>query len=392
VSTRRNAWPLVAQREIQVRLTDRNFLVSTGLTLLLVIGVFALQALFSGGPASYRVAVTDDDGAAVVAQAEEVLRASDEEATIRPVQVADEAAGEAAVEAGDADALLVRSGDGWTLSADGSPANNLRQAVADVVRTQALTANAEAAGTSVEELTRGAELTVTDLSGDDGEQAIIAFLVGVIFAALFYMSSVLFGMAIATSVVEEKQSRIVEILAAAIPVRQLLTGKVLGNTALALGQLVLFVAVGLVGLTFTDYTSFLPGMTGAVLWYVPFFVAGFLALACIWAAAGALASRVEDLQATTMPVTLFLAVIFLVSINLEGAVQQVASFLPVASTILMPMRILAGEAAWWEPAVALLVTLAFSALTVRVGARLYRRALLQTQGRVSLRAAWNARD
>src|SRR5690606_25879940 len=118
VSTRRNAWPLVAQREIQVRLTDRNFLVSTGLTLLLVIGVFALQALCAGGPASYRVAVTGDGGAAVVAQAEEVLRASDEEATIRPVQVADEAGGEAAVEAGDADALLVRSGDGWTLSAD----------------------------------------------------------------------------------------------------------------------------------------------------------------------------------------------------------------------------------------------------------------------------------
>jgi ABC-2 type transport system permease protein len=392
VSTRRNAWPLVAQREIQVRLTDRNFLVSTGVTLLLVIGVFALQALFTGGPTSYRVAVTDDAGATVVAQAEQVLQASDEGATIDAVRVADEAAGRAAVEAEDADALLVRSGDGWTLSADGSPAGSLRQALADVVRTQALTANAEAAGTTLEELTRGAELVVTDLSGDDGEQELVAFLIGVVFAALFYMSSVLFGMSIATSVVEEKQSRIVEILAAAIPVRQLLTGKVLGNTALALGQLVLFIGVGLIGLTFTDYTSFLPGMTGAVLWYVPFFLAGFLALACIWAAAGALASRTEDLQATTMPVTLFLAVVFLVSINLDGAVQQIVSFLPVASTILMPMRILAGEAAWWEPVLAMLITLAFSALTVAVGARLYRRALLQTQGRVSLRAAWNTRD
>lgn len=392
MSTRRNAWPLVAQREIQVRLSDRNFLVSTGLTLVLVVGVFAVQALFSGGASSYRVAVTDDEGAAVVAQAEQVLQGSDEEASLSPVRVADESTGEATVLAEDADALLVRSGDGWSLAADGTPARDLQQALAEVVRTEALTANADAAGTSVEELTRGAELATTNLSGDDEQQEVIAFLVGIIFAALFYMSSVLFGMAIASSVVEEKQSRIVEILAAAIPVRQLLTGKVLGNTALALGQLVLFIGVGLVGLTFTDVTAFLPGMTGAVLWYVPFFLAGFLALACIWAAAGAMASRTEDLQATTTPLTVFLAVIFVVGINLEGVTAQVVSFLPIASTILMPMRILAGETAWWEPALALVVTLAFAALTIRLGERLYRRALLQTQGRVTLRTAWATRD
>lgn len=392
MSTRRNAWPLVAQREIQVRLSDRNFLVSTGLTLVLVVGVFAVQALFSGGASSYRVAVTDDEGAAVVAQAEQVMQGSDEEASLSPVRVADESTGEATVLAEDADALLVRSGDGWSLAADGTPARDLQQALAEVVRTEALTANADAAGTSVEELTRGAELATTNLSGDDEQQEVIAFLVGIIFAALFYMSSVLFGMAIASSVVEEKQSRIVEILAAAIPVRQLLTGKVLGNTALALGQLVLFIGVGLVGLTFTDVTAFLPGMTGAVLWYVPFFLAGFLALACIWAAAGAMASRTEDLQATTTPLTVFLAVIFVVGINLEGVTAQVVSFLPIASTILMPMRILAGETAWWEPALALVVTLAFAALTIRLGERLYRRALLQTQGRVTLRTAWATRD
>src|SRR5690606_17196189 len=101
--------------------------------------------------------------------------------------------GEATVLAEDADALLVRSGDGWSLAADGTPARDLQQALAEVVRTEALTANADAAGTSVEELTRGAELATTNLSGDDEQQEVIAFLVGIIFAALFYMSSVLFG-------------------------------------------------------------------------------------------------------------------------------------------------------------------------------------------------------
>ena len=56
----------------------------------------------------------------------------------------------------------------------------------------------------------------------------------------------------------------------------------------------------------------------------------------------------------------------------------------------MPKRILAGGVAWWEPLVALGLLAAFAVVTVWVGERLYRRALLQTGGRVSLRQAWSA--
>ena len=82
-----------------------------------------------------------------------------------------------------------------------------------------------------------------DGADDEGVQVIAGF----VFVFLFYMAAILFGYAIANSVVEEKQSRIVEILAAAIPLRQLLVGKVVGATALALGQMVIFVAIGLIG-------------------------------------------------------------------------------------------------------------------------------------------------
>jgi ABC-2 type transport system permease protein len=100
----------------------------------------------------------------------------------------------------------------------------------------------------------------------------------------------------------------------------------------------------------------------------------------------------KDLQATTTPLTLVLVAIFVVGVNLDGLWQQIGSFVPVMSTILMPMRLLAGETAWWEPGVALLITLAFAACTVLAGSRLYRRSLLQTQGRVSLKAAWTSGD
>lgn len=102
---------------------------------------------------------------------------------------------------------------------------------------------------------------------------------------------------------------------------------------------------------------------------------------------GALASRIEDLQTTTMPLTMVLVVTFVVGLNLQGVWRTVASFVPVVSTILMPMRILEGEAAWWEPLVALALVTVFCALTVALGARLYQRSLLHTSGSLSWRRA-----
>jgi ABC-2 type transport system permease protein len=175
-------------------------------------------------------------------------------------------------------------------------------------------------------------------------------------------------------------------------VRQLLFGKVIGNTLLALGQMALFVGIGLVGITFTDYASFLTAVSGPVVWFVAFFIAGFVALACVWAVAGSLATRNEDLQGTTTPLTMGLVLALFAGIFLEGTWQVVASYVPVVSTIAMPMRLLTGSAQWWEPVLSLLLTAGFAAVTVTVGERLYRRSLLHTSGRMSYRQALRATD
>src|SRR5690625_3498806 len=117
------------------------------------------------------------------------------------------------------------------------------------------------------------------------------------------MSSIIFGMAIANSVHEEKQIRSVEILAAAIPVRQLLYGKVLGNCLLAFAQIVLYGVLALIAINFTDLTVDVAWLASASGWFVAFFAAGFMALAAIWAVLGAMASRSADLQSSTAPVT-----------------------------------------------------------------------------------------
>jgi ABC-2 type transport system permease protein len=388
---RSRPWVLVTAREIVVKLRDRNFLASTGLSLAIVVGVMLMQFFFTGGAPTYRVAVTDDAGTQLVAALEAQLQAQDPEAEAAVVRVGGAADGERMVRDGEADALLVREDGAWALATDGPAPRDLHLGMLELVAANGLAENAERLGVGVEELLSGTQLLTRDLSGDD-DQGMVAYFAGLVFAMLFYVSSLLFGMSIATSVVEEKQSRIVEILAAAIPVTHLLLGKVLGSTVLALLQLALLAGVGLIGLQFMDLDLGLPGLAEAVAWYVPFFLFGFLALACIWAAAGALASRSEDVQSTSMPLTMVLVGVFVVGINLNGQAQVIGSFVPVMSTILMPMRLLADEAAWWEPLLALLLTLAFCAVTIAVGARLYRRSLLHTRGRLSWRKAWTTGD
>ena len=103
---------------------------------------------------------------------------------------------------------------------------------------------------------------------------------------------------------------------------------------------------------------------------------------------GALASRTEDIQSTSTPITSLMVLMYFGALFLDGTPRVVGSFVPPVSAILMPMRVLEGEAAWWEPLVALLLLVGLAAVLILVGERIYRRALLQTGGKLSVRQAW----
>ena len=296
------AWALVARREISSKLVDRTFLVGTLFTLLMIAGLVLAQALLSERVDDYDVAATP----AATSMAQDVADQAtglDDKVRVRVVDVPDDAAARAALTDEEADAWLTPGADGWVLVGRDEVPRNLEEVTATVVRDTTLTENAEAAGTTVAAMTRGSQLT-TDVLVGDADQRDFAQGMAFALAFLFYLSSIAFGMTLAGSVVEEKQSRIVEIIATKIPVRQLLAGKVIGNTGLAVAQMALYAAIGLVGLSFTSFGSFLPSVTGALGWFLVFFLFGFLLLACLWAVAGALASRTEDLQSTSTPITL----------------------------------------------------------------------------------------
>jgi ABC-2 type transport system permease protein len=196
-----------------------------------------------------------------------------------------------------------------------------------------------------------------------------------------------FGISIAQSVVVEKENRIVEILAAAVPLRALLWGKVAGNSLLALGQVVAVAVASTVALTVVrdDALDVLPDVGVAGAWFLAFFLVGFLALASLWSVAGSLATRQEDLQATTAPGQGLLLVPYLVAVAGGDRAVEIASYVPIASSMTMPGRLLAGDVPWWQPVVSLLLAVAAAALLIRLGARWYERTLLQTSRRISYR-------
>lgn len=386
-------WQIVAQREISVKLRDRNFVVSTVVVLLLILGSLAVQGYLANRPTTVDVAVTQANASAVTAQAQRNAHAAgSDKVQFKVRQYADRAAATQAVRDGKADVALLSTDDGgWRLLGKSSRNGAAQTWIPQAVQQQVLERNATAAGVTLSQLTTGSTVNY-DLLQTGQDQEVVGRIVGLVFGFLFYIAALLFGMSIASSVIEEKQNRIVEILASAIPLRQLLIGKVVGNTALALAQIAIFAIAGIVGLVATGRADTLSQVSGGIAWFIAFFVVGFVTFASIWAVAGALATRNEDLQSTSTPLTMLIVIVFILGISAKGVLLAIASYVPLASTIAMPVRVVSGDAQWWEPVVALVIGLVAAYGIVRVAERLYRRSLLQTGHRLGYREALRLAD
>jgi ABC-2 type transport system permease protein len=316
-----------------------------------------------------------------------VLRATGSDgAIVEAMEVDDAAAAETAVSDGDVDAALLPTDEGYEIVGDEEVDSDLGTALGQAVTAVVVQGNADAQGVDLAALNAGTQVEQRMLdpgAGDSEARSTVAFA----FSLVFLMTALGYGMAIAQSVVQEKESRVVEILAAAIPIRALLWGKILGNTVLALGQLLLVVGVGVAGMLLTGRSELLSGVGPAVVWYVAFFVLGFLALAALWSVAGSLAGRQEDLQSTTLPMQMLLFIPYFVSALAGDRVNEVMSLVPIASTMVMPSRMAQETVPSWQIGVAIGATLVAAVVFVRIGSRIYERTLLHSGGKISLREA-----
>lgn len=385
-------WRIVAAREIAVKLRDRNFVISTVVTLVVILASLVLTGFLSSRPDKIDVAITGSDTSVVLETANTLASNAGTDVSFIARPVADRAAVEQLVREDEVDVGLVPADpSGWQLIGKTAEDDNATTYITAAAQQIALQRNAAVAGVSLDELARGATVTY-DLLEKGAIDPGLAKIVSFVFAFLFYLASVLFGMSIAQSVVEEKQNRIVEILASAMPLRQLLIGKVVGNAALAFAQLTLFVGAGLIGLAATGKGAQLGQIAGAAGWFIVFFLVGFLALASLWAVAGALATRSEDLQSTSTPLGLLIMIVLFAGIFLTGTARVIGSYIPIMSIVAMPARLAEGTAAWWEPFIALALMAVATYAIVVVAEKIYRRSLMQTQARLTMRQALALED
>ncbi|WP_330180638.1 ABC transporter permease [Nocardia sp. NBC_01503] len=384
-------WRIVAAREIAVKLRDRNFLVSTILTVVVIVASLSISAFMGSRATTVDVGIVGEDAAPIVTAATALADSAKKNVTFTAHQVADAGTLEQQVRDETVTVGLLPDANGWRLIGKSAENDDAATYLTAAVRQITLQRNAVAAGTSIEQLSRGSAVSY-DLIDKAAVDPALAKVVTIVFAFLFYLSSILFGMAIAQSVVEEKQNRIVEILASAIPLRQLLIGKVVGNTVMAFGQLILFGGAGLIGLAAIGKGDQVTQIAGAAGWFIIFFVISFLALASLWAVAGALATRNEDLQSTSTPLSMCIMLVLFAGIFLTGTGRVIASYVPIVSIVAMPGRLADGTAEWWEPCIALAVTAAATYGIVVIAEKLYRRSLMQTQGRLTIRQALRVED
>ncbi|MGN6330189.1 MAG: ABC transporter permease [Motilibacteraceae bacterium] len=379
---------LVAGRELRSRLRDRSFLISTGITLLIVVAVAVVPAALGLGQTKFAVAFAP--AAAPLAVPSEQL-AHQLDVTLR---VKDAPADpEQAVRSGDLDAYV--TGDrivvhkeldpqlGTILQTAARQAATQRQLAADGLSTAQIAALAQLPTPAVD------ALQPKDPKADTRRG------IATVGAFVLYGQLLGYGFWVALGVVEEKSSRVVEVLLATVRPRALLTGKVLGVGALGLVQLLGVAVVGLVA----GYASGAIDLTTDAIYPVAlvlaWFVLGYAFYACAFAAAAARVSRQEDLNSVTTPMTMLVLVSFLatfyVSSSPDSLGARVLAVVPPFSALVNPVRIAGGDAAWWELPLAVLLMLAAVVGLVVVGARLYEGAVLRMGGTVSLRDAWRGR-
>ena len=366
---------LIARRELTERVRERSFLVGTGISIFIIALVVVLPPLFGlGETKTYDVATTDAGAAAIVRTAERGSEAFDVKLHARPMS---RTGAEASLRSGDVDVVL---GSGELRSED-KPDDEL------VGVLQAGDELQRAGATGQEPLRVSTIEPVDDRRERLGGLAFFTIL-------LLYGQLITYGFWVASGVVEEKASRVIEVLLATIRPRELLAGKVIGLGLLGLGQLLLVAVVGLLIASVSGAVDVNGDVLAAAGLSLLWFVLGYAFFACAFGCAGALVPRLEELQASTTPLTLTimvsLFVAFAVNGNPDGTLAHVSAFIPTTAPMTLPPRMLYGEAPWYEIAGGALVTLAAAAALIPLAARIYSGAVLRTGSAIKLRDAWAA--
>ena len=383
---------LTARRELVERTRrDRAFLISTLVTLAILFAIIFLPRLFGAGdPEEFNVGLVGGAsqplGQVLTAQGQAIG------VRIKLQQPASAADAEAAVRDRKLDLAVL---DGRELVAKAEvdeQLNVLVQGAARGVRAQQTLERAGVGQDDIQAALAPPPLPVRSLEPVD-EDAQSKRRIATVAVFLLYGQLIGYCVAVATGVVEEKATRVVEVLLAAVRPVQLLAGKIIGIGLVGLLQLAIIGVAGLAAATAASVITLPPDAATTIASVLLWFLLGYGFYSSLFAVAGAIVSRQEEVQNTTTPLNLLLVGSFFVAFttslgNTDTTLSKVTSFLPPTAPLVMPLRIAAGDAALWQVAVSLVIMLVSIVAVVILASRLYEGAILRTGARVKLRDAW----
>ncbi|WP_431929858.1 ABC transporter permease [Amycolatopsis tucumanensis] len=395
----RDGWTgvsFVASREIGIRLRSKAYRLSTLALLVVIVGFAVVMKLIGGGSGADATVGVTGPTSALAAPLQAAGQAVGETVEVRTLP--DEAAGRTQVSDGDLDALLVGDGSRVRVVVKKDLDENLRTALNVLAGQLALNQQITALGgdpAQVNAAVSGAGVEVSPMEQPypyNGQQLVLGIVAGI----LIYMSLLLNGQSVAQGVVEEKTSRVVELLLATVRPWQLMAGKVLGIGAVGLIQMVLIGVVGIVAGLATDVlTISVSAAAGTVVWLIVWYLLGFLMYSIVFAGLGALVSRQEDVGGAVTPALFFVIAGYVVGIsvlpsNPGSGLVALLSVIPVFAPTLMPMRLAMGGVAPWEAILSVALVVALIPVLVWLSARIYRNAVLRTGAKVGFREALRA--
>lgn len=392
---------LVTVRELRERGLSKSYLVSWLILAVLIGAGFAVPLLFDGGAdegPTYRLGLVGQDGTRTVEAARSVLTDSGRAGVIEASSFDNREDANRALAEEQVDALLVEDRELVVGESAGTQLERLVQQGALRARLEEMAASGEATERVVELLSgQVIEVTRAIPESDENSEA-RQFLIGQAALVLLFMAIMMTGSWVLLGVTEEKTSRVVEVLLAAVRPWHLLSGKIVGVGILGLLQFGV-VAGGLVlGIRLVFGPDLIQEVDAALLvTLLLWFVLGYAVYAVAYAAVGAVTSRPEDAQNAAFPMTMVALVGYLVGILYVGnhpdaPLSVVLSLIPMTAPFVIPVRAVSDSVAAWEQLLAAALTVGFGWWLIRAAGRVYAGGVFKYQRRVKLREAFRSAE
>lgn len=382
---------LVAGREIKERVRGRIFRIGTLIILISVAAAIIIPTMHSGssGPTTQAVGIVGGLSPAANPLIDAAGTANQD--TVKLVTEPSLAAAMTDLGAGKVDLAIVDSNQillnrpAGSKGADADP--GLVQTVAEYLGVVEAYHQAGLTPAQASLITNSKSVPVRTLLPGSHKTVKATSIIGLVLLFLMlqqYNTWILIG------VMQEKSSRVVEVLLATLRPIQLLGGKVLGIGLVALGQATIIVGFALivgaaVGSDLLKGTG-PPVLASELLWLV----LGYAFYCWVYAAAGSTAERQDQIQTLALPLSIPILVGYVFSITVASTgspdpLFKVLAYLPPTAPFCMTVLVGLHQVKWWEFAASALISVAGTAGMAIFAARIYRRAVLRTGGRVKIR-------